>query len=250
MRKTIVGILLGTGIFCSASANAADMARPLPAPVAAPPFTWTGLYSGAHGGYGFGDLTATSLGINLTPLPEPTGFFFGSNIGYNWQVANFVIGVEADFNYGHIEDSVTILTVPGATAGATSRLDYFGTARGRLGFAFGNVLIYGTGGVAWGHNNATLDVAAFGLGTRLFDDQNHLGWTAGGGFEYAINNSWSIKAEYLYLDFGDEAYTFVTGPVVPLLGVAPPSANVDLKLHTVKVGANFKFDLAGLFSGR
>jgi outer membrane immunogenic protein len=251
MRKTIVGMFVATGVLGGASAQAADLPRPtpVPAPIAVPSL-WTGFYSGVYGGYGFDDLTATALGVNISPLPEPKGFFFGSNIGYNWQFGAFVVGLEADFSYGKIEDSVTIITLPGGTVGATSNLDYFTTARARVGYAFGNLLIYGTGGLAWAHNNATVDVVAPGFAARFFDDQDHLGWTAGGGFEYALSSRWSIKAEYLYLDLGNEAYTFAIGPNVPVFNVPASDVNIGLKVHTVKLGANFKFDFGGLFSGR
>jgi outer membrane immunogenic protein len=202
-----------------------------------------------HAGYGFDDLTASALAVNITPTPEPKGFFFGSNFGYNWQIGTFVLGLEADFSYGRIRDNVTFLTLPAGTVGMTSDLDYFTTARGRVGYAFSNLLLYGTGGVVWGHNNATLDVITPAFGARFFDDQDHLGWAAGGGFEYALNNRWSIKAEYLYLDLGSEGYTFAIG-TAPVIGAAASNVNIDLKLHTVKVGANFKFDLFGLFSGQ
>jgi len=250
MNKAVAGVLAATAFMGVASASAADLGRPAPRPVAAPAFTWSGFYSGVHAGFGFDDLTASALGVNITPTPEPEGFFFGSNFGYNWQIGTFVLGLEADFSYGRIRDDVTFLTVPAGTVGMTSDLDYFTTARGRIGFAFSNLLLYGTGGLAWGHNNATLDVITPAFAARFFDDQDHLGWAAGGGFEYALNNRWSIKAEYLYLDLGNETYTFATGPAVPVIGVAASNVNIDLKLHTVKVGANFKFDLFGLFSGQ
>ena len=251
MNKMLAGVLVATGLLGVTAAHAADLLRSSPPapPMAAPAFTWSGFYSGVYAGYGFDDLSATVLGFNVTPLPKPAGFFLGSAFGYNWQFGAFVFGLEADFSYGNIEDHVTIITLPAGTVGATSNLDYFATGRARVGYAFNNLLIYGTGGVAWAHNNATVDVLTPAFGARFFDDQRHLGWTVGGGLEYALNNRWSIKAEYLYLDLGNEAYTFAVGPRVPVFNVPASDTNIDLKLHTVKVGANFKFDWGGLFSG-
>jgi opacity protein-like surface antigen len=82
MRQSVAGLLVA-GILSCTAASAADLGRPAPAapPVAVPATYWSGFYSGVYIGYGFDDLTATVLGVNVTPLPEPTGFFFGSNIG-------------------------------------------------------------------------------------------------------------------------------------------------------------------------
>jgi outer membrane immunogenic protein len=123
------------------------------------------------------------------------------------------------------------------SVGATSNMDYFVTVRGRLGFAMDRALIYGTGGFAWAHNNATVNIAAGPFSARLFDDKDHTGWTAGGGIEWAFTNNWSAKVEYLYMDLGSKGYTFVGGL---------PPVNVDLKVHTAKIGLNYKFSLFGL----
>jgi outer membrane immunogenic protein len=220
-------------------AQAADLAvRPLvqePAYVA--PFTWTGMYSGFHAGYGWGHTRADFLGVAITPTPDPKGWFAGTSIGYNWQMSSIVLGVEADFSYGKIKDSVTVFAVPGVSVGGTTNMDYFFTVRGRLGFAVDRALFYGTGGVAWAHNNATVDITVGPLATRIFDDRNHTGWTVGGGIEYAITNSWSAKAEYLYMDLGSKNYTFVQGL---------PPVSIGLRTHTAKIGLNYKFSIFGL----
>lgn len=252
MKKLALATTVAVGLFVGGHAQAADLgSMPSRGPVAyaPPPFTWTGIYSGFYAGYGWADLKAEFEDERIGRLPEPDGFFAGSNIGINWQMGGFLIGLEADFSYGSIEDSVDDIVetdfggFPGGggggfAVGATSELDYFGTVRGRIGLAFGTALIYGTGGFAWGHNDATLDLYLGDFRTRLYDDNMHFGWTAGGGVEWAFTPKWSAKVEYLYLDLGKEDYKFVTGP-----GVSP--VEIDLKVHTVKVGLNYRTDWFG-----
>jgi len=242
-RALIATAALAFGVF---QAQAADLAvRPAPVQEAyVAPFTWTGLYSGFHVGYGWGNTRGRvdALNLNDVPnMPKPNGWFAGTSVGYNWQMSNIVLGVEADFSYGKVKGSSTIFNIPNVgSVGATSNLDYFFTVRGRLGFAMDRFLVYGTGGFAYGHNNATVNLtAANGVGVRIFDDNGHTGWTAGGGLEYAVTNDWSIKGEYLYMDLGRKNYHFIQG--APNL-----AANLGLRVHTAKIGLNYKFNFFGL----
>lgn len=214
-----------------------------PAPVVAPvPFIWTGFYGGVFGGFGSGELgTKVCCATPFSAEPAPAGGFGGTTFGYNWQFdPSWVVGVEADFAYGRIQDSVDLaFREPFFATSLRSRLDYFGTVRGRIGWTSGNLLIYGTGGFAWGHNELTLDVPLLGGTSSLFDEHTHTGWTAGGGFEWAVNRNWSIKAEYLYVDLSGERYNFLCGVL--------PNVDADLKIHTAKLGVNYRFDLNRLF---
>ena len=110
---------LGLVALMAVPAAAADMSYPAPAPVAsyapAPVFTWTGFYLGANAGYGWGEADAS---------PDVDGFLGGLQAGYNWQGAGpLVFGVEADIQYADVSSSVFTL-------------DYFGTVRARIGYAF------------------------------------------------------------------------------------------------------------------
>jgi len=239
-RALIATAALAFGAF---QAQAADLAVQ-PAPVQAPyvaPFTWTGLYSGFHGGYGWGNTRGRFNNLDIPDMPSPNGWFAGTSVGYNWQMSNIVLGVEADFSYGKVKGSSTIIDVPNVgSVGVTSNLDYFFTVRGRLGFAMDRFLVYGTGGFAYGHNNATVNLSSGGLTVRIFDDNNHTGWTAGGGIEYAVTNAWSLKGEYLYMDLGRTNYRFIEGAPEAL------SPSLGLRVHTAKIGLNYKFSLFGL----
>lgn len=189
-------------------ASAADLRMPVKAPaiVVAETFNWTGFYIGAHGGYGWGGPRDFNLSYD--------GGFGGGQIGYNWHMSpNWVFGIEADISGGSISGTL-------AGGGASTRIDYFGTVRGRLGYAVNNALIYGTGGFAYANNEVTIG----GSSARL-----HTGWTAGGGVEWGITQNWSAKVEYLYARFGSENYFgggFASGPA---------------DLHTVKFGVNYRF---------
>ena len=200
-------------------ASAADLpvkAPPMVQVVQPIPFTWTGLYVGVSGGVISEDFTATDLGslrenepswnnIGDTYGLSGTAGLFGFNVGYNWQVApNWVIGVEADLSWTGLDDS-------SSTNGFTvsSKLNWLGTLRGRIGYAFDRILIYGTGGLAYG--NVEYKAFATNFPSYNFNKDTSTGWTAGGGLEWAFANNWTARAEALYVDFGDQIGFFPEG---------------------------------------
>jgi len=142
MKKTLLaGFVLSA--FAASSAMAADLARPVYKAAPAPLFNWTGFYVGGHGGYGWAD------DANLSPK----GWFGGGQVGYNWQYApNWVFGVEADISGSDISET----NLAGAPL-VSSKINYFGTARGRLGYTVDRVMVYGTGGLAFGGHSAGLE---------------------------------------------------------------------------------------------
>jgi outer membrane immunogenic protein len=208
MRLLLSGIALAA-LANAAPASAADMPTRGPVYKAAPValFNWTGFYVGANAGYGWADAD------NLAPA----GWFGGGQVGYNWQYApNWVLGVEADLSGSNINGT----NVAGAPL-VNSKVNYFGTARGRLGYTVDRVMVYGTGGLAWAHNRANDGLVQ--------DDQTQVGWTAGAGIEYAFAPNWSTKIEWLYADYGNKNYALT----VP--------TRVDLTDNTVKLGLNYRF---------
>jgi outer membrane immunogenic protein len=193
-----------------APAAAADLAaRPYTkAPAAAIAINnWTGFYLGAMGGYA----QENSDGIGTL-----SGGFAGGTLGYNWQTGNFVLGVEADAAWADV----------GATVGVfETRIRDMGTVRGRVGYAFDQVLIYGTGGFAWADNRLTI--------VGVSDNKIHTGWTAGAGVEVMFAPKWSVKAEYLYRSLQGETY---------FTGIVPGGlASGTLNLNSVQVGVNYHF---------
>ncbi|MCS0493808.1 outer membrane protein [Ancylobacter mangrovi] len=214
MNTIIRSGMAAAALLVAAPAFAADLpqAYPTKAPVvvAEPAFTWTGFYLGANAGYawGSGEGGASTLGL------DPDGFLGGGQIGVNYQFGNnVVLGAEADFQGSDIKDDAY---------GYESKMDYFGTVRARLGYAFDNVLPYVTGGLAWGHN----EVKNSNLG--LSSDNTAVGWTVGGGVEYGLTNNWTVKAEYLYMDLGEDYYDSI-------------GVKSGLTANVVRAGINYKF---------
>lgn len=204
----------------SSPLNAADLRMATKAPVIAsmaPAPNWNGFYIGGFGGYAWGDARTDVFGGGRF-RDNIEGGFGGGLLGYNFQApgSNWVFGIEADAAAGDIR-SDTLL------GGFNSRIDTFGTVRGRVGYAFSNVLAYATGGYAWG--NVRIGAPGFR------EDRTHSGYAVGGGLEYAFTPNWSTKVEYLYMDLGEENY-FGTD-------------RVRLDAHTIKAGINYRFNFGG-----
>src|SRR5262249_1753476 len=154
------------------------------------------------------------------------------DIGYNWQRGNIVFGIEGDFEVSKINDHYRQLF--GANFfDARSNVDYFSTIRGRLGYAFGSFLVYGTGGFAYGavHNRVFINGVA-----DAHRDATETGWVAGGGIEYCITPSWSVKIEYQHIDLG--SYT-MSAPVIPPNGVVITTNRFDNSFDTIRAGLNW-----------
>jgi high affinity Mn2+ porin len=227
LASTSLGMTLGM-LALDGSAVAADL--PLKAPLLKTVYDWTGFYIGGHVGYGGG-----SLGPGTNPLPEQgvvlphsvTGLIGGYQAGYSRQFSNHVVlGVEADASFTSPVDGPALASAP-----FNATIDYVGTLRGRVGYAFGTVMPYVTGGFAWGHS--AIDI---GNGTGKFissPGQNQTGWTAGAGVEFAVSGNWSAKVEYDYIDLSRQSYD--------LSGFGLPNVSVDPKLQLLKLGLNYRF---------
>lgn len=235
-------------------AAAADLGRmPTKAPVAVPPAVadWTGLYVGGNAGYSWGrtDLDYTFGGLPITGTTlDPNSFIGGGQIGYNWQLGSFVVGIEGDLAWRHGTDAatVTLNNVFGDFASFSTEQNWVGTVRPRFGFAANNWLIYGTAGLAVGGFKHAYTETRPGVATRATTDSDtRAGWTAGGGVEYAFTRQWSLGVEYLYMDFGTSTLNEpVTGPV------PSSAATFDDKSHVVRAKVNYKFDWTTPLSGR
>jgi outer membrane immunogenic protein len=207
-------------VIMSSAAGAADIPRkavPYTSPVYAP--VWSGFYAGVNAGYGWG--TISNGGISDTMK----GFVGGAQLGYNWQISSFVLGVEGDFQ-GSLQKFSQSATIGGVTVTADEKIPYFGTARARVGYAFDNFLVYATGGAAWLNFKASLSA----LGLTVSSETTKMGWTAGGGIEWMFLPRWSVKAEYLYMDAGTATLT-----------IAGVDASGKLKDQVARVGINYHF---------
>ncbi|ACA17570.1 porin [Methylobacterium sp. 4-46] len=246
----LLAVLAATG------AQAADLPRRAAPPVVAPvpTFTWTGAYFGANVA---GLVDGNFLLRSLAPLPgaasRPSagGFVAGGTVGYNYQFApenGFVAGLEGDIGYSGVRHTGIIAAAGLGTANGRLQTDtYHATIRGRIGYAWGPVLVYATGGWAFTEFNAE-GVAAtqrFGLGAgRPFVGafagpvRRSIpldGYTVGGGVAYKITPDWSLKAEYLFAEL-DRRVAFRAGGT-------PVRARVGLDAHLMRIGADYRFSL-------
>jgi outer membrane immunogenic protein len=232
MKKLLVAGIAAAALY-SAPALAADY------PMKGSPaqaFNWTGFYIGVNGGYGasaYNDqLRDISNGAaNSFSGLSPSGAFGGGQVGYNWQAVGspFLLGVEADIEGADIRQTSTW-----TLATSSSKVNWFGTARGRAGYVIDRTMIYATGGWADGHvRNSELG------GARYLSDHTHSGYTVGGGLEwFAINAPWSVKAEYQYVNLGKNDPMTAAG--VHLSSFAGTSVHDDA-FHTFRIGLNYKF---------
>ncbi|MBI4723484.1 MAG: porin family protein [Rhodomicrobium sp.] len=232
------------------AANAADLYRTPPPPpaYAAPapyvaPNSWAGFYVGINGGYGWSD-AGNTIGYSggfadgdLSGRAQPQGGFGGGQIGYNFYSGGLVFGVETDFQGGDIGESVTSITAAGNDFTGKERVDWFGTARGRLGYAFGGTLVYGTGGFAYGDVHQRASVTDGINSAVLSNDGTQTGWVAGGGIEFKINPAWSLKGEYQYIDLGSEKLTDAANTF--------STDSLDTSFQTVRLGLNYRFGGGG-----
>jgi outer membrane immunogenic protein len=250
MKKLTLGVALCVASF---SANAADLPVPAPAPAYKAPavivpstYNWTGFYIGGNVGYGWGtskpgtisfyDPIDTFQGSQLGINASPKGVVGGVQAGYNYQINSLVLGIEADWSASGMKGSVT--DVANAYT-ATTKIDWLATARARAGFAMDRALIYVTGGVAAGHvKNELIDSSHSGTVFTTESSATHVGWTVGGGAEYAVMPNWTVKAEYLYADLGSKEFNFYENG---LGGWPRITGKAAVTTSIARVGANFKF---------
>jgi outer membrane immunogenic protein len=239
-------------------------------------FNWSGFYVGLNGGGAFGDArTNTSMtciddGTQLLcPFTQPQfaaigaagtgtltdrGFTGGAQAGLNMQTGSTIFGLEIDVQSFRLAASQSVTSaVPAGlatppdvvTVGTSFDTNWLFTARSRLGLAVGpNVLLYGTSGLAvteLGVRNTLSSTVSLAQGTAN-DSGRLVGWTVGGGAEWALNRHWSLRAEYLYLDFGKvtvNAPVNLPGPLFPNNNNL--ATTVDLTAQIVRGGLNYRF---------
>lgn len=261
MIRPILAGALSLLLSTATGAYAADLSYPVKAaPVIVPVFSWTGFYVGGNVGYSWADIDNTDnvfytgpdgspfTGNLVGPFPGPDSsasadsWIAGGQVGYNFQFSNnWVVGIEADFQWTGIDTSDAVLgSVDGPLYESTGSLDWFGTVRARLGYGFDRLLVYGTGGFAYGKVKGDVDVSSV-VGPPLFasgsDDAVLTGWTVGGGVEYALTDNWILRGEYLYVDLGDKTLNMqldgLSGDVV--------GAKVGLTQNVLRAGVSYKF---------
>jgi outer membrane immunogenic protein len=213
------------------SANAADLSRPVPAPyykapaMVPPPFSWTGLYLGMQGGYGWGKESYTD-NIFGAVNHSAQGGIFGGVLGYRYQIGQLVLGVEGTGSWADITDTVS---AGGFSENLKARSIY--TATGQIGWAaLPQTLLYAKGGWAGASINTNLNGPGFSAG----NSQSPSGWTVGAGIDYAVTQNIVLGVEYDHMDFGYNNFT-----IAPVWAVAGTS---DFKVDQVVGRLTYKFN--------
>ena len=207
-----------------------------PVPVVQPPaFTWTGFYIGVNAGLGWSNsgtinISDPIVGNTSINTAGTTGFVGGGQIGYNWQHQRWVFGLETDIQYSDLKSGVAWAAYEWFGY-SSSNSQYFGTVRGRVGYAFDRTLFYVTGGLAYGGLNSN-----WWHGTT-----SNTGWTLGGGIEYAFTDNWTGRIEGLYVDLNSGTHTgsHTRNGVLGTYNVSGTSGEGG---GVVRAAVNYKFD--------
>lgn len=217
----------------SATTQDTKPAADLPTKAPKAEYEWSGLYFGGHFGYG-----VATLGAGTNPLPRQavilphsaTGLVGGYQMGYNYELtSHLVLGIEGDATFTGPVDTPALVPAPFNTT-----LDYVGTVRGRVGYAFDRFMPYVTGGFAWGHSTVNINAEPPPVG-NVFSTVGHYqpGWTAGLGLEFAVSGNWTAKLEYDYIDLARRTFD--------LSEFALPAVTVAPRIQFVKLGLNYQF---------
>jgi outer membrane immunogenic protein len=265
----------------SAGASAADIAprtyTKAPVVPVAPIFSWTGFYGGLNAGYAdptanfsvvpggswIGDPDLPGIANAATRSLGLRGFTGGLQAGYNYQVDKIVLGIEGDANYLGLKNSYVTPVFPGVFsgtygAGGSVGLDALYTLRGRLGFAADHWLFFVTGGLAVTSEKFSQNINFINQGAFSFlplttaagganagsTATTAASWTLGGGAEYALNNQWSVKGEYLYVNLNSMSFGSTysnSGPFAALIpGTYTIQHNINFSgLNIFRVGLNY-----------
>jgi outer membrane immunogenic protein len=248
MKKLLLVTAATVVLFGAANpGQAADMAVKAapPPPVMAPLFTWTGFYIGGNLGAAWANRTVTDAFGNSFTRSSDARFMGGGQLGYNWQVGGFVLGVEGDID-GIASDNnrgSAPLIINGAGPFVVTSGDgrWVATLAARFGWAIDHVLLYGKAGGGWIGNDNGITVTNVTTGTTFGSaggNNSRGGWLLGGGVEWAISNNWSIKGEYDFIGLGSRN---VVVPVVVGGGVVDTFGTSNRGVSLVKFGFNYSF---------
>ncbi|TPQ34765.1 porin family protein [Bradyrhizobium guangdongense] len=246
---------------------AADMAVKAPPPP--PIFNWTGFYIGGFVGGAVADGSAFASEPNIVGIPAAfyngtgfatsyglgSSFIGGGTIGYNWQRPGspFVLGIEGEAGYIHltgarqsVNAALTGLS-PIDSVDSTRLGDWYAVIAGRAGWAVNNALFYVKGGAAFIDHSYSFNDSCVGAGPPgcgggflvINRSSTQVTYAVGAGVEYAFNNNWSVKGEYLYL--GTQKNDSSTATAVAPAGVLYTNTNSDPGIHTGKIGINYRW---------
>ena len=211
-----------------------------PTPVA----TWTGFYVGGNFGYGWAATDAIAWSVTTASTSyDMKGPTAGAEIGLNAQMGNWLEGVESDLQWSWQKgNGGNTAALFGSTGGGipsgiveADKITWYGTTRARLGIVSGPLLFFGTGGIAYGQFKFSSNLADT---TTFKPTSARIGWVVGGGVEAMLTRNWTLKAEYLHLDFGgfDDNYFVTIGGVTSIA-----TLHTRLQNEVLRVGVNYFF---------
>jgi outer membrane immunogenic protein len=272
MKRILIASAAFASLLAATSASAADLPAYSKAPAVAVLYDWTGPYIGTNVGYSWGrgttngsvtgsqNVVTTGAGAGTVTTALPTlplsgranvnGFIGGAQLGYNWQRATWLYGLEGDIQFSNERGSGDVCTVAGCPTGSTVftrdyKLDWFGTARGRVGYLpTERLLLYATGGAAYGNFSGSSWTLPLNVGTW---SSLRVGWTAGAGVEAALGSNWSVKFEYLYMDLGNVGGSSAIVQTATTVGRVTTSTGLSYLFNTkftdsiARVGLNYRF---------
>jgi outer membrane immunogenic protein len=260
MRLFLGIVLAGT---LAGPVLAADMRMPMKAPGYAPAFSWTGTYVGGNvggiwGTFGLNPATTDNLtgavGAPGAMSMSNSSLIGGFQAGYNWQIGQWVLGFEQDYQFTGLKQTSTFAAPAGRFLPGDSlsvKTDYLAATRAKLGMAWDRALIYAAGGLETGEFDGTSTYVARGAGgspAMSFTDTNklHFGFNVGAGIDYAVTNNVYLGVEYRYIDLGKETYN-LGAFTTPAIGAQTASSTVGLTASEVTARLNFKLSGLGLF---
>ncbi len=246
VRKLLLACFGCVAVLAGSPAHAADLGtRPVykaPPPIAPLPLlSWTGCYLGANVGFGWAPKRWSDDGIEFASHTA-TGVVGGGQIGCDYQTGPWVFGIQGMFDGSGMKgDSHRVLGALGPNVTDETRVPWFATLTGRIGYSVGPMfLVYAKGGAAWvrdRHDECCLPPAPVVARDDGFARVTRSGWTVGGGLEYMFLPSWSVFLEYDFLGFGTRSVTFApTGPTT-----GPFAYDIRQNVQTVLVGLNYRF---------
>ncbi len=278
MRKSLLASIAVLAALSITTADAADKKKAKPVAAAAPPViaaakkhNWTGVYAGMNAGAAWNSTStkfeySAEINQNVAPrilpgklISHKSGFTGGAQIGYNHQIDQYVFGLEIDFqnigknkkafsSNGHHANGDPNLITTSVNSGA----EWLGTSRLRAGYTFDEILVYATGGLAFG--SAKNVVIVDGVSTPVYANdgkyftasksETKWGWALGIGTEYAVTKNISIKAEYLHYDLGASKASYNPTELAVQAGftnIRQGTSKIKIDGDIIRIGLNYKF---------
>ena len=233
MKKLLLGLV---ALGAANSAMAADMAFKAAPVMPVENWSWQGLYIGAHFGslWGTKDITMSSAGTDINQSQtQINGYLGGGQIGYNYQIGRWVIGGEFQSSWSNADGTgqCNIVSINNCNV----RVDWLGTAAGRVGWMIDHALVFVKAGGAWAHDKYLTNTLGNSL-TTATASESRSGGMFGTGVEYAFTPNWSAKIEYDFLDLGTKNITFNNAAAAAIVGSVP----IQERIHLIKFGVNYR----------